>query len=334
MLDLSERVLPRMCARCGTEMAAAALACPACAALVHRDKLQELADRARTAIAAGESAAARAHWAEALALLPPGSVQHHQISSRLAELTIAADGAAAGATGAANESRAWWRQGLAGLAAAILLFGSKLKFLLLGLTKASTLLSMFGFIAVYWSIHGWPLAVGIAATIYVHEMGHVAMLRRLGIHAGAPLFIPGVGALVMLKQHVTDPVIDARIGLAGPLWGLAAAIVALAAYAATSAPIWLAIAELTAFLNLFNLLPIWQLDGARGFHALSRSDRWLIVGVIAFALFATGVKLLWIVGAAAVYQTLRTAPGPGHRTTLVSFAALVLALAWIARQVN
>ena len=43
----------------------------------------------------------------------------------------------------------------------------------------------------------------------------VAMLRRLGIAAGAPLFIPGVGALVMLKEHVTDPIVDARIGLAG-----------------------------------------------------------------------------------------------------------------------
>ena len=91
----------------------------------------------------------------------------------------------------------------------------KLKFLLLGLTKLSTFASMFGFIAVYWSIHGWPLAVGLAGSIYIHEMGHVAMLRRLGIQAGAPLFIPGVGALVMLKEHVTDPIVDARIGLAG-----------------------------------------------------------------------------------------------------------------------
>ena len=89
------------------------------------------------------------------------------------------------------------------------------------------------------------------------------MLRRLGINADAPLFIPGVGALVMLKQHITDPVIDARIGLAGPVWGLSAAIVSWVIYLATGAPIWLAIAELTGFINLFNLIPVWQLDGAR-----------------------------------------------------------------------
>ena len=91
---------------------------------------------------------------------------------------------------------------------------------MLGLSKLSTLVSMFGFIAVYWGIYGWPLAAGLAGSIYIHEMGHVAMLRRLGINASAPLFIPGVGAMVMLRERVTDPVIDARIGLAGPVWGL------------------------------------------------------------------------------------------------------------------
>ena len=102
----------------------------------------------------------------------------------------------------------------------------KLKFLLLGLTKASTFVSMFAFFGVYWSIYGWPLALGLVLSIYIHEMGHVAMLRRLGIAAGAPMFIPGVGALVMLKQHVADPLTDAKIGLAGPVWGLGAALAA------------------------------------------------------------------------------------------------------------
>jgi len=156
----------------------------------------------------------------------------------------------------------------------------------------------------------------------------------LGISAGAPLFIPGVGALVMLKQHVTDPVIDARIGLAGPVWGLSAAAVSWVIYLATGAGIWLAITELTAFLNLFNLTPIWQLDGARGFHALKRAERWIVVSVLACALFITGVKMLWIVSAVAVYQAIWGKPGPGHQPTLVTFAGLVLALAWMARAVN
>lgn len=332
MLDLTPDVPPRRCARCGTELAALVLACPRCSTLVHRERLQQLASLAESEANAGSTAAARAHWTDALGLVPVHSEQHQQISARIAAL-VDAPGAPQPATPATGP-HSWWKPVAGGAVAVAVLVVSKLKFLLLGLTKMSTVLSMFGFIGVYWSIHGWPLAVGIAASIYVHEMGHVAMLRRLGINAGAPLFIPGVGALVMLKQHITDPVIDARIGLAGPVWGLGAAVVSWGAYLATGAPIWLAIAELTGFLNLFNLIPIWQLDGARGFHPLSRQERWIVVGVVALALWITDVRLLWIVGAVCVYQAIGGKAGPGHRPTATTFAGLVLALAWFARAVR
>ncbi|HEY5620000.1 MAG TPA: site-2 protease family protein [Vicinamibacterales bacterium] len=331
MLDLNRDAPPRACARCATELPALALACPACSALVHRDRLEQLAERATAADAAGDRATARALWQEARALVPVQSEQHQIIGARLTALV---DDESPRPAAAQNGNKTWWTRGLGAAAAIGLLFASKLKFLLLGLSKLSTFVSMFGFIAVYWSIHGWPLAVGLAGSIYVHEMGHVAMLRRLGIQAGAPLFIPGVGALVMLKEHVTDPVIDARIGLAGPVWGLGAAVAAWVAYLVTGAAIWLAIAELTGFLNLFNLIPVWQLDGARGFHALSRQERWMVLGVIGLALWATGVHVLWIVGAVAMYRTIRGEAGPGHRPTLVTFAGLVLALAWFARSVT
>src|SRR4029078_118918 len=124
------------------------------------------------------------------------------------------------------------------------------------MTKASTFVSMFAFFGVYWSIYGWPLALGLVLAIYIHEMGHVAMLRRLGIDAGAPMFIPGVGAFVMLKQHIQDPLTDAKIGLAGPVWGLGAGLCAFGIYAVTGARIWLAIAQLTRVLNLFNILSL------------------------------------------------------------------------------
>jgi Zn-dependent protease len=331
MLDAATEA-PRTCARCETELSPFALACPACSALVHRAKLEELAGLADAAVAQGDHAAARAHWLEARQLVPLRSEQHELIGARITDLTTRIEGASAQPSTRTGGS---WKSRTIGVGAAIgLLLVGKLKFLLLGLSKLSTVASMFGFILVYWSIHGWPLAVGLAGSIYVHEMGHVAMLRRLGINASAPLFIPGVGALVMLRQHVTDPVTDARIGLAGPVWGLGAAVVAWVIYQITGAPIWLAIAELTGFLNLFNLLPIWQLDGSRGFHALSRSQRWAVVVVIGMALALTGVTLLWILGAVALYRTVRGEQGPGHQPTVVTFAVLILALSWFARAVQ
>ena len=318
------------CANCGTELSALALACPACRALVHRERLNQLSALATAATAAGDREAARAHWREALVLLPAESNQYQQVSARLSALSADVSDA-----GAPHPERTSGRLRTVGAVAAVGIFlASKLKFLVLGLTKASTLVSMFGFLAVYWSIYGWPLAAGLGVSIYIHEMGHVAMLRRLGIGAGAPLFIPGVGAFVMLRERIVDAVVDARVGLAGPVWGLGAAVAAWGAYLVTGAAIWQAIAELTGFLNLFNLIPIWQLDGARGFGVLSRIERLVVVGAIAVALAATGVGLLWIVGGVAVFRAVREEGGPGHPRTLATFCVLVLALSWCARQVR
>lgn len=336
MLDLASGATPGVCDRCGTELPPSALACPSCAALIHRVRLKQLADVATAAVASGDRAGAIPHWQEALALVPAGSEQHRIIGARIGELSAALSGdapARPASVGGGRSNKSWWGQAIGATIGVALLVGSKLKFLLLGLTKLSTFASMFGFIAVYWSIHGWPLAVGLAGSIYIHEMGHVAMLRRLGIQAGAPLFIPGVGALVMLKERVTDPIVDARIGLAGPVWGLGAAVAAWLVFLVTGAEIWRAIAELTGFLNLFNLMPIWQLDGARGFHALSRQERWTVTAVVAVVLWLTDVRVLWLVGAVALYKTVKDPPGPGHPSTLYAFIVLTGALSWFARAV-
>ena len=156
------------------------------------------------------------------------------------------------------------------------------------------------------------------------------MLKRLGIEARAPLFIPGVGALVLLKQKIENPSQDAAVGLAGPVWGLGAGLAAYAVGTAAGAPIWVAIAQLTGFINLFNLIPVWQLDGSRGFHALSRAERWVAAAAIAAVYAATGQKLLIIVGAVAVYRALDGRPGPGDRRVLATLVALVGALAWLS----
>jgi Zn-dependent protease len=189
---------------------------------------------------------------------------------------------------------------------------------------------MFAFFGVYWSTHGWKLALGLVVSIYIHEMGHVAMLRRLGIKAGSPLFIPGVGALVMLKQRIDDPIIDAKIGLAGPIWGLGAGLAAYGIFVMTKVPVWLAIAQLTGLINLFNLIPIWQLDGSRAFHALSSAQRIVLLCVIALTYFATQQKMLLLIGAVAVWRAFQKTTVPGDRDTVLKFSLLVAALSWLA----
>ena len=150
MIGLTSTPPTRACARCATELSELALACPSCSALVHRERLEDLAGRAAAAEAANDIAGARDLWLEARGLVPLHSEQNTLINARLQALS---DDTAKPA--AQNEGGSSWRAkaGAAAVGIGVLLIG-KLKFLLLGLTKLKTLLSMFGFIGVYWSIHG------------------------------------------------------------------------------------------------------------------------------------------------------------------------------------
>ena len=162
MLDRTSVPALRTCARCATELPSFALACPACAALVHRDRLTQLAERATAAMTSGDRAAARELWLEARDLVPGQSEQYRLITARATALT---DDESSRPSTPGPSHTSWWTSAAGAAAAVGLLLAGKLKFLLLGLSKLSTVVSMFGFIAVYWSIHGWPLAVGLAGYI-------------------------------------------------------------------------------------------------------------------------------------------------------------------------
>ena len=158
-------------------------------------------------------------------------------------------------------------------------------------------------------------------------MGHVAALHRLGIRASAPMFLPGLGAVVRMQQYPVDAREDARVGLAGPIWGLAAALVAAAVFFVTQAPIWGAIARVGAWINLFNLLPVWQLDGGRGFRALSRSERFWVTGLLAALWFWTGEGLLVLLLLVAGFRTFGAEAGSsGDRVAFTQFVVLLAAL--------
>jgi Zn-dependent protease len=161
-------------------------------------------------------------------------------------------------------------------------------------------------------------------------MGHVYVLKKVGIEASAPMFVPGLGAFILAKRHIDDPSIDAKVGLAGPIWGLGAGLAAYGVYLYTNAGIWGAIAAVTGFINLFNLIPIWQLDGSRGFHALSRWQRWAAVAGLALAFQLTGQKMLLLVGIVAIVRAFQRTETKGDNVALATYVSLVVALAGLS----
>jgi Zn-dependent protease len=161
---------------------------------------------------------------------------------------------------------------LAALGLIALKFGAKVKGLLLLLPKLkifTTSASMLVSIGAYSLIWGWKFALGFVLLLLVHEYGHVLQLRREGIPASAPLFIPFLGAVVGMKRLPDDAAAEARVGLAGPVLGSIGCLIPVALWQATGDEFWQALAFTGFFLNLFNLLPVLPLDGGRAMSALS-----------------------------------------------------------------
>jgi Zn-dependent protease len=160
----------------------------------------------------------------------------------------------------------------AGPVALLIALAAKAKFLLLALPKLKLLTtsgSMLVSVAAYSLIWGWKFAVGFVLLLLVHEMGHVIQLRREGIPASAPMFIPFLGAVVSAKSLGDDALAEARVGLAGPVLGTIGAALMIPVYWLTGSELWLALAFTGFFLNLFNLLPVVPLDGGRAMAAMA-----------------------------------------------------------------
>jgi Zn-dependent protease len=284
--------------------------------------LTELARGAEAAGRDGRWTDALSKWRAALEYLPPGTRQREATEAKIRDLSARVD-----AGGHANREP-WWKRasalGPVGIVAALL---GKAKFLLLGFTKLGTLLSFAVGLSVYWALWGWKFAACFLLSIYVHEMGHVAALQRYGIPASAPTFIPGLGAFVRLKQHPASAKEDARVGLAGPIWGLCASLFALALYVATGNALWAAVARAGAWLNLFNLIPVWQLDGSRGIQSLNRMQIWMLALVSAGMWMVVEDGMLVLVTLVMVYRayTRRETTEPDWAGWM-QFAGLIVTL--------
>lgn len=180
--------------------------------------------------------------------------------------------------------RRWWGL-IAGGLFALLKFAKVLNLAKLGavfvkggpmlLKTGGTMILSLGAYAFAW---GWKYALGVVLLLLVHELGHLIVARRHGLAAGAPVFIPFMGAFIALKDQPRNVWVEAQVGIGGPIAGAVGALACHALYLTTHEPLFAALAFSGYLLNLFNLTPIGFLDGGRVVGAISP---WLmIIGVV------------------------------------------------------
>jgi Zn-dependent protease len=302
------------CPRCAREIPAGALECPQCRTLVHGDQVEQLAAHARSLEAHGDLAAARERWLACLPLLPPKSEQAEWIRNHVRELDSGASPQTAHTGSTPN-----WAKKLGPLGP-----------ILLALLKFKSLFSFVAFFGFYWTIWGAKFGIGFAVLILIHEMGHFIDIKRRGLPADMPMFLPGFGAYVKWNALGVSLETRSAVSLAGPCAGALAAGVCYLLWHQTGYGLWAALARTGAWFNALNLIPLWIFDGSSAANALSKLERAVVLVVSAALGYALGEWVFGLVAAGMVIRLFtRDAPDEQSNPTAAYFVAVLTGLALV-----
>lgn len=228
--------------------------------------------------------------------------------------------AARAAAASAPPSRggaAWKAAGSVGVVGLLLWkFKSLFVVLLSTLAKAGKFLptawTMLLSVWAYALFYGWPFAAGLGLLILIHELGHGAAARAIGLPVGAPVFVPFFGAMIALKERPRSTWQEAVVAAGGPVIGGLAALACVGLswlpQLGEAAGLLRVVGHFGLMLNLFNLTPFWQLDGARMLTPV-RPVAGLVaaVALLVFAItvgqaFGAPVPLAFLVAGMACFQ--------------------------------
>jgi Zn-dependent protease len=192
----------------------------------------------------------------------------------------------------------------------------------------TSLLSFLAFVVIYSAASGIKFGIGFAVLILIHEMGHFIDIKRRGLPADMPVFLPGLGAYVRWEAMGVSLETRSAVSLAGPLAGFLASLVCAVIWWQTHDPLWSGLARSGAILNLLNLIPVWALDGGQAALALSKVER-IVLLIVSVAL---GVVLrqdiFFLVGLGAGYRAFFAGDLPAHpsRAMTIYFVTVLAAL--------
>lgn len=276
--------------------------CDECRSLVYADELQQISFHAKSYERNQQFLEARDEWNSALKFLPEDSKQAIWIREHVADLARTGDEWAESGQAAEAKQRA---------------------------TKASAiafLISFALFIAFESMLGGLAFGIGFSVLILVHEFGHFVDVKRRGMQADLPIFIPGMGAFVRFRSAVISPEVRAGVSLAGPFAGFLSAAGCAAIWYFTGERYWAALAQSAAWLNLLNLTPVWILDGGQAASALDRGQRAVVLAAAVVLWALTRETVFFVVAAGALFRVFAKDTPARPSPVMTSYFFLLLAL--------
>lgn len=158
--------------------------------------------------------------------------------------------------------------------------------------------SLAMFVAVYATRFSFQSLFIFVGVLLFHEGGHVFAMKMFGYRDVTMLFIPFLGALATAKKEDASLTEKVVISLAGPIPGLIIGIGLAIAFSNENPaslnsgnPSWIMPLSWTLIgLNLFNLLPVYPLDGGQIADLLVFSNN-PYLGIL-FKIFGVGILLL------------------------------------------
>jgi len=187
--------------------------------------------------------------------------------------------------------------------------------------------------------YGWMSVLGIFLQVVIHELGAIVVAWRMKLPVQLRFFGFGANAAATLEKLPRRVWIDAVVGFAGPVTGTLASGAMALTYNFTDNPLFLGMACVGYFYNLFTLIPILDLEG--GWIAPAIAPQAWLAGLIAAALELTSqfnLVLLCVVSFALPrFILLIRARAPrtdlGCTTTQrlmigIGYFVLVVGLAW------
>ena len=165
-------------------------------------------------------------------------------------------------------------------------------------------------------------------------MGHFIDIKRRGLPADMPVFLPGLGAYVRWQAMGVPLATRAAVSLAGPLAGFLASLACAVLWWQTGDPLWSGLARVgrdSESVEPDSCLGCWT-EG-RPALALSKAERIvLLIARVALGL-VLGQNMFFLVALGAGYRAFFAGDLPAHpsRATTIYFVAVLTALGVIIR---